>query len=181
MDGCGHRTMPRRLGWVAGLAAACAVLAACSTGNRGPSDDGGATRVPAAIGTSVVSGVGTVLVDSTGKTLYFTDQDAGGTIHCTGPCMSFWSPATASSNALPPGSIPGLSVIRRPDDGQEQFAYQGRPLYEFKLDGMAGQVNGNEAHDEFSGMSFTWHAAVVDGTAPAAPSSLVDAGGPPGY
>jgi predicted lipoprotein with Yx(FWY)xxD motif len=169
---------PRRLTLVVvGLGAAAVLLAACGNGAGAAPDPGDSVMAPAAIATSSVAGLGTVLVDSAGKTLYYTDQDTAGVVHCTGTCLDSWFPAMAAGTTLPPGSVAGLSVIRRPDDGREQFAYQGRPLYEFKLDGMAGQINGNEAHDRFGGTSFRWHAAVVAGTS-VVPSN---ADGIPGY
>lgn len=176
MNGYGHRMTLA----VIGLGVAGAVLAACGSDAGATGNPGGSVIAPAAIATSSVSGLGTVLVDSAGKTLYFNDQDAAGLLHCTGACLQFWVPATASSTAVPAGSVPGLSVLRRPDDGKDQFTYQGRPLYEFRLDAMAGQVNGQDAHDEFGGMSFTWHAAVVAGTAVPTPASGAT-GGIPGY
>ncbi|HEX5119986.1 MAG TPA: hypothetical protein VFW65_32770 [Pseudonocardiaceae bacterium] len=167
-----------RLAAVAGLAAAGALLAACGTGPT--ATDGPPVAADAAIGTSSAAGVGTVLVGSAGKTLYLNDQDADGTVRCTGDCVGFWIPARASSGSVPSGSVAGLSVIRRADTGQEQFTYQGKPLYEFKMDSMAGQVNGNDAHDQFNGTAFTWHAAVVVGTG-AGPSSSNSGGGTSGY
>jgi predicted lipoprotein with Yx(FWY)xxD motif len=169
-----------RLAVVAGLAAAGVVLAACGT-NPTPTDTGGASAANAAIGTSSVAGVGTVLVDSAGKTLYFSDQDANGTMRCTGDCLGFWIPATASGTSVPRGSIAGLSVLKRADNGQPQFAYQGKPLYEFKMDSMAGQINGNGAHDDFNGTSFTWHAAVASGTAVVPGATSGNSGGGSGY
>ena len=130
---------------VAGLAAAGAVLAAC--------------------GTSTVSGVGTVLVDSAGMALYFTDSDHGAAVSCTGACTDVWLPALTSGTSVPSGSAAGVTVVKRSDDGKEQLAYQGKPLYEFKEDTMAGRVTGNGAHDMFGDTAFTWHAAVVAGTA----------------
>lgn len=153
-----------RLAAVAGLAAAGILLAACTSSPTTTGRDGGPAVADTAIGTSSAAGVGTVLVGWAGKTLYFTDQDANGTERCTGDCVSFWIPATASGTSVPSGSVPGLSVIRRADNGQEQFAYQGKPLYESKMDSMAGQVNGNGEHDQFNGTEFSWHAAVVAGT-----------------
>ncbi|HEY1570264.1 MAG TPA: hypothetical protein VGG05_02895 [Pseudonocardiaceae bacterium] len=171
-----------RLAAVAGLAAAGVVLAACGTNPTATGAGSASAASNAAVGTSSVAGVGTVLVDSAGKTLYFSDQDANGTMHCTGDCLGFWIPATASGASVPRGSITGLSVLKRADNGQKQFAYQGKPLYEFKMDSMAGQVNGNGAHDDFNGTSFTWHAAVASGTAVAPGSTSSDSGGGiPGY
>jgi predicted lipoprotein with Yx(FWY)xxD motif len=177
MNGSGQRRTPRLLAALAGLGVAGAALTACG-GGPGGGDGSGESVAPPAIATSSVSGLGTVLVDSSGKTLYFNDEDSGNTLRCTGPCLQFWLPATTTDTAVPPGSVTGLSVVKRSDDGKDQFMYQGRPLYEFTLDAMAGQVNGQDAHDEFEGMSFAWHAAVVTGTAVTASG---DAGGIAGY
>jgi predicted lipoprotein with Yx(FWY)xxD motif len=118
-----------------------------------------------------------VLVDPAGKTLYFTDQDMAGHFACTGQCLGIWLPDTTPSATLPSGTMPGISVLTRPD-GRRQLAYQGKPLYEFRLDAMAGQVNGNGQRDMFDDRAFTWHAAVVAGTAVPGGNS---AGDVPGY
>jgi predicted lipoprotein with Yx(FWY)xxD motif len=150
----------RRLAAVAGAFAVVALLAAC--GNSGGSSGNGGTNQW--VGTSAVGGIGTVLVDPAGKTLYFTDQDKTGHFACTGQCLGIWLPDLVPGATLPGGTMSGISVLARPD-GQWQLAYQGKPLYEFRLDAMAGQVNGNGQRDKFGDMAFTWHAAVVAGTA----------------
>jgi predicted lipoprotein with Yx(FWY)xxD motif len=144
------------LATVAGLAVlAGALTAACGTAN------GAVTPDPAAVGISSVAGVGTVLVDGHGKALYVTDQDHGTDVHCTGRCAGVWPPAYVSGVTVPAGSAPGVGVLRRSDDGREQLAYHGQPLYEFRLDVMAGQVTGNDVTDRFDGVTFVWHAATV--------------------
>ncbi len=149
------------LATVAGLA----VLAGAFTAACGVADGtgGGGTVTPdaAAVGVSAVPGIGTVLVDGHGKALYFTDQDHGGDVGCTGRCLQVWVPAYVVGTSVPAGSAPGVTVIRRSDDGRGQLAYQGKPLYEFRMDVMAGQVTGNGAADRFGATSFTWHAATV--------------------
>jgi predicted lipoprotein with Yx(FWY)xxD motif len=179
MIGHGHRTTPAVV--VALGAVLAAVLAACGTNGGHTPTPGDDALAPAVIATSSVSGLGTVLVDSSGKTLYFNDQDSGTSLHCADACLRFWVPATASGTTVPPGSVAGLSVIRRSDDGKDQFEYQGRPLYEFRMDAMAGQVNGDDAHDEFAGTPFAWHAAVVAGTGAAASAGATNTGSIPGY
>ncbi len=77
----------------AGLAAA-AVLAACSSS----SNSGGGS----ALATHRTS-VGTVLADASGKTLYTAEQEADGTIRCTGACLQFWKPVTGTSTSAPSG------------------------------------------------------------------------------
>jgi predicted lipoprotein with Yx(FWY)xxD motif len=59
-----------------------------------------------------VDGVGQSLVDAAGKTLYFADQEADGTIKCTESCLSFWFPVEGSESTAK--SMDGLAVINRP-------------------------------------------------------------------
>lgn len=174
------RKLRYTLSAVAGMAAAGAVLAACGSASTA-TGSGSPTVSGEAVGTSSVSGVGTVLVNSAGMTLYFTDQDHGATVSCTAACTGIWLPALTSGTSAPSGSATGVTVVKRSDDGKEQLAYKGKPLYEFKLDGMAGQVAGNGAHDQFGGTSFTWHAAVVPGTASSGAGNGGGAGAIPGY
>jgi predicted lipoprotein with Yx(FWY)xxD motif len=131
------------------------------------------------VSTRHVAGVGTVLVDSAGKTLYSPNLEAKGHIHCTGSCLVFWFPLTASSHAAPSApNIPkkALSTIRRPDTHQLQVTYLGRPLYTFRLDGAPGQATGNDYTDHFNGMSFTWHAIVVGKPQASTPTTQPAAG-----
>jgi predicted lipoprotein with Yx(FWY)xxD motif len=163
---------------VAALAAAAAagVLAGCASGGGSASNGAGGTQ-PGGAGITIssrqVSGVGPVLTDQSGKTLYSPEQEADGTIKCTGGCLSFWFPVTvANEGTLHAGStLAGkLSSIQRPD-GTRQVTYNGEPLYTFKLDSGPGQAHGNDFTDSFGGQSFVWHAATASGTAPApAPS-----------
>jgi predicted lipoprotein with Yx(FWY)xxD motif len=162
-------------------AAAAAVLAGCASGGNGSSSAasgsaGGGQQSGAAttIASRQVSGVGTVLTDQSGKTLYTPEQEANGTIKCTGSCLSFWFPVTVASGVTPhagSGLTGKLASIQRPD-GTSQVTYNGEPLYTFKLDSGPGQTHGNDFTDSFGGQSFVWHAATASGTAPApAPSS----------
>ncbi|HEX3590955.1 MAG TPA: hypothetical protein VHV74_15105 [Pseudonocardiaceae bacterium] len=167
---------------LAGLAVVGVLAAACGTGNA--ATDNMASVNNDAVGTSMVSGLGTVLVDSAGKALYFNDQDHGPTVACTAGCTAVWVPAVVPGTTAPNGSVTGVTVVKRSDDGKEQLAYQGKPLYEFKADSMAGQVTGNGAQDSFGGTAFTWHAAGVAGNAVPTPPSPPGGGGAgsiPGY
>jgi predicted lipoprotein with Yx(FWY)xxD motif len=112
-----------------------------------------------------VAGVGKTLVDSSGKTLYFADQETGGMIKCTDNCLSFWFPVAGSASTAK--SVDGLGVVKRPDNGQSQLTYQGKPLYTFKLDTGPGQHQGNDVQDAFGNTTFTWHAATTSATATA--------------
>jgi len=115
-----------------------------------------------------VSGVGNILVNKSGMTLYAikTPSEANGKILCTGTCTSFWIPLTASSASLSSSSLPGkLATVRRPG-GTTQVTYNGLPLYTFKLDTAPGQAMGNGYTDQFSGPKFTWEAITASGASP---------------
>jgi predicted lipoprotein with Yx(FWY)xxD motif len=116
------------------------------------------------VSTRTVHGLGTVLANSSGRTLYFNTEEVSGKILCTGACLGFWFPATTSSNAAPKLTVnlPGkLSTIRRPGTKQFQLAYQGKPLYTFRFDGSAGQAKGNDFTDHFGPMTFHWRAVLT--------------------
>jgi predicted lipoprotein with Yx(FWY)xxD motif len=96
--------------------------------------------------TKTDSKVGQYLADPSGKALYTYGSDTSGVSNCTGSCLTNW-PAyqdTGSTANLPAG----VSTIKRSDNGQTQYAYNGKPLYYFVSDGK-GQVTGNGV-DNFS-------------------------------
>ena len=151
--------------------AAAGTLAACGGSNSSSTPAGGAA---AAVSVKDVSGVGKALVDASGKTLYFTDQEAGGMLKCMSGCLDIWVPATGT--ATDAKAVSGLGTTKRSDTGAEQLTFQGKPLYTFKLDNN-GQAKGNNVTDNFSGMSFTWHAATTSGTAASTAPSKSSGGG----
>ena len=147
-----------------------AALTACSSEQPATQQQpaGGSSSGP--VGTRDLPGVGTVLIDTTGKTLYFTDNDMAGNIKCVAQCNQLWIPAVPPSPS-PQGS--DLGVIQRPD-GTNQLTFQNRPLYTFTLDSQDKPASGHNAKDNFGGVDFTWHAAVVK--AGAAPTTTGDGG-----
>jgi predicted lipoprotein with Yx(FWY)xxD motif len=178
---------------IAGLAAAATagLVAACSSGgtsqaagpaSAGPASAGPASPASASHGTVVsvrkLPGVGSVLVDRSGMTVYSAQQEAQGMIECTGGCLSVWTPVKAARGALHGSSgVTGtLGTIHRPDDGVTQLTVDGRPLYTFRLDHAPGQAHGNNFSDNFGGTSFTWHAITASG-AMVQPSGSGSSGG----
>lgn len=146
------------------LAGAATLLAACgSTTGKGGGAAGNST-----LDTTDRQGVGTTLVDSAGKTVYFADQEAGGELKCVKDCLEFWFPVLADGGKAPTvNGVRDLGVLHRSDDGKEQLTYQGKPLYTFQLDKSAGDIKGNAFEDDFGGTHFVWHAATVGDHAPA--------------
>jgi len=153
--------------------AATTLLAACGS-SSGSSGDTNAAQV---VSVHNQSGIGNVLVNSAGKTLYAADQEKGGKIACTGACTGFWSPLTVTSDSVakPDGLSGTLATVKRPDNGKLQVTYNGDPLYTFKLDMASGDAKGNNFNDKFGAASFTWHAAGSGAQATSAPTK--DSGG----
>jgi predicted lipoprotein with Yx(FWY)xxD motif len=94
---------------------------------------------------------GGVLVTPAGMSLYTFDADpaGGGKSTCNGPCADNWPPLVASAAAKPAGAE--WSMVKR-DDGREQWAYKGKPLYQWSKD----QKPGDKTGDGFKGV---WHLA----------------------
>jgi predicted lipoprotein with Yx(FWY)xxD motif len=167
---------------IAGLAAVAAagLIAGCSSGSSSASAGGGSTQQAGGgtqqvgggltISSRQVSGAGTVLTSQSGRTLYTPEQEANGSIKCTGSCLSFWFPVTMAQGVTPhaaSGLAGKLGSVKRPDSGDLQLTYQGDPLYTFRLDSAPGQAHGNNFTDSFGGQTFLWHVATVSGVAPA--------------
>jgi predicted lipoprotein with Yx(FWY)xxD motif len=132
------------------------------------------------VATASISGVGVVLVNADGLTLYSAAQEMHGAIACTGDCVKFWVPATGSLAGAPAAERAALGTIKRPDTGAEQLTYHGAPLYTFVEDHSSGQATGNGVSDAFAGHHFTWHAVVVSAAAktPTTSTSTSSAGYP---
>jgi predicted lipoprotein with Yx(FWY)xxD motif len=123
---------------VVALAIGIMALAAC---NRSAS--GTAVGTAGSLGTRSISGIGTVLVNSRGLTLYQLPSETNGQITCTGSCASAWPPLLAVNGKVPsaPSAIAAkLGMITRPD-GSVQVTFNGMPLYTFAGEA-AGQASG---------------------------------------
>lgn len=93
---------------------------------------------------------GGVLTDSAGMTLYTFDKDASGSgkSACNGPCATNWPPLMAQEGAKASGDY---SIVKR-DDGKQQWAYKGKPLYTWVKDQNPGDKTGD-------GVNNVWHIA----------------------
>lgn len=90
--------------------------------------------------TKTDSKLGQYLADPSGKALYIYNADTSGVSNCTGSCLAAW-PAYIDKGSIT--NLPaGVGTIKRTDNGQVQYTYNGMPLYYFISDG-SGQVTGN--------------------------------------
>jgi predicted lipoprotein with Yx(FWY)xxD motif len=136
----------RRLKLAGGLAAIALLAAACGSSSSKPVA-GATTSSKPSTGTSMVLvkaatvGGDTVLVDSTGLTLYKYALDKPGKIACTASCTPSWPPLLVPSGATLSMNMQGLATEARPGGGT-QVTFNGSPLYRFAGDTKAGQHNG---------------------------------------
>src|SRR5437763_6391558 len=103
--------------------------------------------------------LGKVLAAKTGKTLYLFMADHNGRSACYGKCATFWPPLIVTGKPTAGTGVKAklLGVTMR-KDGKHQVTYRGHPLYFFKLDKSAGQVNG-QGQDFFGGKWFVLSSA----------------------
>jgi predicted lipoprotein with Yx(FWY)xxD motif len=89
------------------------------------------------------SSLGSILVNSTGRTLYLFKADVGAKSACTGACATAWPPllATAKPTAGTGLTASKLATITR-SDGTQQVTYNGHPVYLFINDKKPGQTTG---------------------------------------
>jgi predicted lipoprotein with Yx(FWY)xxD motif len=154
----------RRLPVLGGVVlAGAAALAACGSSNSTPKATPAASQLAAAsytVTTANVGGLGTVLVNGSGRTLYLLDSEAGGKLTCTDAsgCTKAW-PDTELPHGVAHGAATGnahsslLGTVRA-DDGKLYLTYGANrwPLYTFAGDTGAGQARGQGIHS-FGG---TW-------------------------
>jgi predicted lipoprotein with Yx(FWY)xxD motif len=100
----------------------------------------------AAARVSVAStGLGRILVDGRGHTLYLFAKDTRGKSSCRGACAAFWPPLIAAGKPLAgPGVKSTLLGTTRRADGRLQVTYNHHPLYSFAKDAHKGDTKGEE-------------------------------------
>jgi predicted lipoprotein with Yx(FWY)xxD motif len=137
------------------LVAALLLMAAAQAASSSASRSG--TRALVALRKT---GIGSVLVDSHGRTLYLFEKDRNGLSMCNSACAKFW-PRLTSHGSPHAGKSVHQSLLRltRVRNGLGQVTYAGHPLYTFVGDKRAGQTSG-EGLDNFGA---EWYAVGPNG------------------
>jgi predicted lipoprotein with Yx(FWY)xxD motif len=113
-----------------------------------------------------IGGLGPLLVDGQGRTLYlFTTDVRGSPSRCYDICAVQWPPLTLPPGAEAPIAGPGiegrlLGTAPR-TDGTTQITYNGWPLYLWPFDRSPGQATGQA----LTNAGGRWYAVDVTGNA----------------
>jgi predicted lipoprotein with Yx(FWY)xxD motif len=92
-----------------------------------------------------VPGVGVVLVDGHGRTLYTFAPDNAKKVTCTGGCAAVWPPVTlpGTSSAVAAGAVKASLLGSDPNpSGGRVVTYKGWPLYNYVADPTPGSAFG---------------------------------------
>jgi predicted lipoprotein with Yx(FWY)xxD motif len=132
-----------------GLAIATLPLtaAACgaSSSNTTPSASGGGG---VAVSARSIKGLGSVLVNGQGRTLYTFTSDKARRVTCTGNCAVVWTPLKVTGGQKPSvsGGVKASLLSSDPDpSGGRVVTYNGWPLYLYQVDQVAGTDHGQAA------------------------------------
>ncbi len=101
----------------------------------------------AQLGDRTIAGLGTVLVNRQGRTLYVFAPDKHAKVTCVGGCASAWHPLKIAAGQKPTtlGTVRASLIASDPDpDGGRVVTYAGWPLYVFVGDPSAGTVHGQD-------------------------------------
>ena len=138
---------------ITSLAAAAAIplaalaVAGCGGGGGGeatasPTPPKTASGAPATVG-AATTGLGKILVDSEGRTIYLFKKDTGTKSACSGDCASDWPPVRSSEKpTVGDGANASLVGTTARADGPPQVTYNGQPLYLYAGDEKPGDTNG---------------------------------------
>lgn len=134
------------------------------SGSKGGYGEGAETSSSAGIVSAAeVGDLGTILVDSEGRTLYDFHKDKGATSSCYSACAGAWPPLLTKGDPQAQGPADrGMLGTTQRKDGAVQVTYAGHPLYTYVGDTNPGEANGNDI-DQFGA---EWYALQPNGQEP---------------
>ncbi len=144
------------------------LVAGCGGSNgSGPATTGGGVdgshktvQASARFSTANVSGLGTVLVDGKGRTVYILTKNGRTNVPCSDAsgCTAVWPDLPLKGGAMAAKAGTGLTSsllsTKKLSDGETYPTYNGWLMYEYTGDSGPGQANG-EGITSFGG---TWYA-----------------------
>ena len=150
-----------RLGLLAALVAAVALIAGCGSSSSNSSSSGGGSSSggSATVNVAKISGYGSALVTASGKSVYLLSTDPAGSSKCSGTCAKTWIPVTVSGSPAAGSGVDSskLSSFKR-SDGTTQVLYDKHALYTYSGQGSTS----GEGQASFGGV---WYLVAPNGTA----------------
>lgn len=156
---------------VGAIVGATGLVAGCGGGSSAPTTTGGApgahktVQASARFSTANVSGVGTVLVDGKGRTVYILTNDGHTNVPCddASGCTAAWPDLPlkdgVTSAKAGAGVTSSLLSTKKLSDGETYPTYNGWLMYEYTGDSGPGQANG-QGLTSFGG---TWYVLSPSG------------------
>lgn len=135
-----------------------------------------AAEAGTALSATEIDGLGSVMTDQDGKTLYLFTNDSKkpSKSACNGDCAKTWPPLLVKGDPKLAGIDPALVAKVTREDGTEQVTVGGWPVYRYSKDTAAGDAKGH-------GVGNTWYAVEPNGCKVAAdkkPTGNTDSSGP---
>ena len=133
---------------VLGFAAAGYAASSASSASSAPKSGVAGARhstSSVAVKTRNIKGLGVVLVNTRGRTLYVFMKDQHRHVTCTGKCASFWPPLKWKSSGKPKAggaAKSGPLALDKDPAGGKVVTYSHWPLYTFSGDSAVGQAKG---------------------------------------
>jgi len=163
------RMSPNRALVVGGILGVAALLAGCGGGSQKSttttSSSGSSGKPSTSFSTANVSGVGTVLVDGSGRTVYILTSNMHTNLPCTDAsgCTGLWPdlPLPDGSSGAKAGTGVKASLLgtKKLSDGETYPTYHGWLVYEYSGDSGPGQANGQRMQS-YGG---TWYVLNASG------------------
>jgi predicted lipoprotein with Yx(FWY)xxD motif len=154
---------------VVGMLGVAGLLAGCGGGSTSSptttSSAGSGAKPSTSFGTAKVSGVGTVVVDGGGRTVYILTADGKTNAPCTDAsgCTKLWPdlplPDGVAAAKGEMGIDASLLSTKKLSDGETYPTYNGWLMYEYSGDSGPGQSSG-QGIKSFGG---TWYAVMPSG------------------
>ena len=149
-------------------------VAACGGGSAATAATQNGTNGASATVGVANSNLGSILVNSTGRTVYLFKADSGTMSACAGACATAWPPLLAKGTPTAGSGLTAskLGTITR-SDGTHQVTYNGHPLYLFIKDKKPGQTTGQGV----TAFGAAWFALTSAGDQASTPASSSAGGG----
>jgi predicted lipoprotein with Yx(FWY)xxD motif len=173
---------PKKAVVAGGVVAVAAILASCGGGSNKATTSTSSSGSPANPGTKFsvasVSGVGSVVVDGKGRTVYILTSGSTKNVPCTedNGCTELWPelplPDGVSAAKAGTGIKASLLGTKKSSDGETYPTYNGWLMYEYTGDSGHGQAKG-QGIKSFGG---TWYVVNASGN-PVTSSSGGSSGG----